>query len=54
MRRKDCEDRFRSLMVLGCGWVTAGVTPGKPGRFRALLRLVRSRSPAPDRLEELA
>ena len=27
-RRKDCEDRFRSLMVVGCGLVTAGVTPG--------------------------
>src|SRR5688572_12435400 len=30
-RRKDCEDRLRSLMVLGCGLVTAGVTPGKTG-----------------------
>ena len=52
-RRKDCEDRQRSLMVLGCGLATAGVTPGKTG-FRALLRPVRSWLPAPARLEELA
>src|SRR6476469_3855343 len=52
-RRKDCEDRQRSLMVLGCGLATAGVTPGKTG-FRALLRPVHSWSPAPARLEELA
>jgi hypothetical protein len=26
-RRYDCEDRVRSLMVVGCGLVTAGVTP---------------------------
>ena len=26
-RRNDCDDRLRSLMVVGCGLVTAGVTP---------------------------
>ena len=52
-RRYDCEDRVRSLMVLGCGLVTAGVTHGMTG-FCALVRLVRSWSPAPARLEELA
>ena len=52
-RRYDCEDRVRSLMVMGCGLVTAGVTRGMTG-FRALVRLVRSWSPAPARLEELA
>jgi hypothetical protein len=53
MRRCDCEDRQRSLMVLGCGLVTASVTPGVTG-LRALLRPVRSWLPAPARLEELA
>ena len=48
-----CEDRQRSLKVLGCGLVTAGVTPGMTGDA-ALLRPVRSWSPAPARLEELA
>jgi hypothetical protein len=52
-RRYDCEDRQRSLMVLGCGLVTTGVTPGMTG-FCALLRPVRLWSPAPARLEELA
>jgi hypothetical protein len=51
--RNDCEDRVRSLMVLGCGLVTAGVTHGMTG-FCALVRLVRSWLPAPARLEELA
>ena len=37
----------------GLWLVTAGVTPGMTG-FRALLRPVRSWSPAPARLEELA
>jgi hypothetical protein len=40
-RRYDCEDRQRSLMVVGCGLVTASVTPGVTG-LGALLRLVRS------------
>jgi hypothetical protein len=39
--------------VLGCGLVTAGVTPGMTG-FPALLRPVRSWLTAPARLEELA
>jgi hypothetical protein len=52
-RRKDCEDRQRSLMVLGCELVTAGVTPGMTG-FRALLRPVHSWLPAPARMELLA
>jgi hypothetical protein len=52
-RRYDCEDRQRSLMVVGCGLVTASVTPGVTG-LGALLRLVRSWLPAPARLEELA
>ena len=30
-RRCDCEDRLRSLMVMGCGWATAGVTLGVTG-----------------------
>ena len=42
---KSCVDRGRSLMVMGCGLVTAGVTPGKNGDA-ALLRLVRSWLPA--------
>ena len=50
---KDCEDRVRSLMVVGCGLVTTGVTPGKTGVL-ALLRLVRSWLLAPARPEELA
>ncbi len=49
----DCEDRGRSLMVVGCGLVTASVTPGMTGES-ALLRPVRSWLPAPARLEELA
>ena len=53
MPRNDCEDRVSSLMVLGCGLVTAGVTHGMTG-LCALVRLVRSWSPAPARLEELA
>jgi hypothetical protein len=52
-RRNDCEDRLCSLMVMGCGLATASVTPGKTG-FRAFVRHVRSRSPAPARSEELA
>jgi hypothetical protein len=52
-RRKDCDDRVCSLMVVGCGSVTVGVTPGMTG-VDALLRPVRSRLPAPARLEELA
>ena len=40
-------------MVLGCGLVTAGVTHGMTG-LCALVRLVRSWSPTPARLEELA
>jgi hypothetical protein len=51
--RSDCEDRFRSLMVVGCGLVTAGVTPGVTG-FAPLVRHVRSRLLAPVRLKELA
>jgi DNA-binding CsgD family transcriptional regulator len=51
--RKDCEDRLRSLMVMGCGLVAAGVTPGMTG-VDALVRPVHSRLPAPARLEELA
>ena len=30
-RRNDCEDRVRSLMVVGCGLVTAGVTRVETG-----------------------
>ena len=30
-RRCDCEDHQRSLMVVGCGLVIAGVTPGVTG-----------------------
>lgn len=45
-RRCDCEDRLCSLMVMGCGLAAAGVTPGVTG-FRALVRRVRSWSPAP-------
>ena len=52
-RRYDCEDRLCSLMVMGCGLATAGVTPGMTG-FRAFVRHVRSWSPAPARSEELA
>ena len=52
-RRYDCEDRLRSLMVMGCGLVAAGVTPGMTG-VDALVRPVRSWLPAPARLEELA
>jgi hypothetical protein len=40
-------------MVLGCGLVTASVTPGVTG-LGALVRHVRSWLPAPARLEELA
>jgi hypothetical protein len=40
-------------MVMGCGLVTAGVTPGKTGDS-ALVRLVRSQLLAPARAEELA
>lgn len=40
-------------MVMGCGLVTAGVTPGMTG-FDALVRPVRSWLLAPARLEELA
>ena len=49
----DCEDRVGSLMVMGCGLVTAGVTHGLTGDA-ALLRHVRSWLPAPARAEELA
>ena len=52
-RRSDCEDRFRSLMVVGCGLVTAGVTLGVTG-FVPLVIHVRSRLLAPVRLKELA
>jgi hypothetical protein len=52
-RRSDCEDRLCSLMVVGCGLVTAGVTLGVTG-FVPLVRHVRSRLLAPVRLEELA
>ena len=52
-RRYDCEDRLRSLMVMGCGLVAAGVTRVETG-FVPLLRLVRPWLPAPARLEELA
>jgi hypothetical protein len=52
-QRCDCEDRHCSLKVLGCGLAIAGVTLGVTG-FRALVRRVRSRSPAPARSEELA
>jgi hypothetical protein len=51
--RKDCEDRQCSLMVLGCGLGDCGCDPRKDW-LRALVRLVRSWSPAPARLEELA
>jgi hypothetical protein len=34
-RRYDCEDRQRSLMVVGCGLVATGVTLGMTG-FGAL------------------
>jgi hypothetical protein len=45
-RGSVCEDRVRSLMVVGCGLVTASVTLGMTG-LRALLRHVHSWSPAP-------
>jgi hypothetical protein len=51
--RNDCEDRQRSLMVLGCGLGDCGCDP-RNDWLRALVRLVRSRLPAPARLEELA
>ena len=44
---------LRSLMVVGCGLVTAGVTPGMTG-VDALVRPVHSWLLAPARLEELA
>ena len=40
-------------MVVGCGLVTASVTPGMTGEY-ALLRPVRSWLPAPARLKELS
>jgi hypothetical protein len=40
-------------LVLGCGLVTASVPPGKTGEA-ALVRIVRSRLPAPAGPEELA
>jgi hypothetical protein len=52
-RRYDCDDRVCSLMVVGCGLVTAGVTPGMTG-VDALVRPVHLRLLAPARLEELA
>ena len=52
-RWKDCEDRQRSLMVLGCGSVTAGVTPGMTGFVPWCDLSARGRRP-PARLEELA
>jgi hypothetical protein len=46
----DCEDRLCSLMVMGCGLATAGVTLHLTGLV-PFLGLVRSWSPAPDRSE---
>ena len=46
----DCEDRFCSLMVMGCGPAIAGVTLHLTGLV-PFLGLVRSWSPAPARSE---
>jgi hypothetical protein len=48
-RRNDCEDRLRSLMVLGCGLVTAGVTPGMTGSVPWCDLSARGRRPQPGR-----
>ena len=52
-RRRDCEDRLGSLMVMGCGLATASVTHAETG-FVPLVRLVRSQLPAPARPKVLA
>ena len=46
-RWNDCEDRVRSLMVMGCGLVTAGVTPGKTGFVPCCDMSARCRRPRP-------
>jgi hypothetical protein len=51
--RSDCEDRFRSLMVVGLWVGDRGCDPRKDW-LHALVRHVRSRLPAPARLKELA
>jgi hypothetical protein len=48
-RRYDCEDRLRSLMVLGCGLVTAGVTPGMTGLVPCCDLSTRGCRPRPGR-----
>src|SRR4051812_16548565 len=45
-RRSDCEDRHRSLMVLGWGMVIAGVTPGMTGAAQVSHFRLRSRRAA--------
>jgi hypothetical protein len=53
LRRRDCEDRLRGLLVVGCGLVTAGVTHVETG-FVPLLRLVHPWLPAPAQPKVLA
>ena len=51
-RWKDCEDRVRSLMVMGCGLMTVGVTP-RNNWLSCLGATCPFVVAGPDRLEEL-